>query len=182
MPYRLAAFCSMAAQALRHLSHRHDYETRRHDDHVQRHFALTLCCDYVGSSGNNNEQESPTIPKTCVGIRERNRETHVPPVHKPGDCGSPLSVMPFMVALEQGSRSFHEAVGPQRSQKGEPGHRMGRFGSSAQSRGPVQAIPFNSEYIRDVASRREESFQFGTGKLRRDERSASTYVPWYPRA
>ncbi len=35
-----------------------------HDNHVQCYFAITLCCDYVSASGNNNEQEcAPALRK-----------------------------------------------------------------------------------------------------------------------
>src|SRR5262249_50686756 len=43
---------------------RHDHQTWRDDDHVQSHFAIALCGDYVSPSGHNNEQKrAPALRK-----------------------------------------------------------------------------------------------------------------------
>ena len=64
---------------------RHDHQTWRYDDHVQSHFAIALCCDYVGSSGDNNEQEcAPAFRKYASpfarGVEELRFRPFISPV------------------------------------------------------------------------------------------------------
>ena len=52
-----AGFKCASAYRAHEIDDCHDHETRRHDDHVQSHFAITLCGDNVRPSGDNDEQE-----------------------------------------------------------------------------------------------------------------------------